>query len=375
MNATPSSRRATVALSSALVILLVLIVLAGASLRARSAAPIVANRETAPTVAVQRLAPSGFDDTVDLPALIQPLRDVRVSAEKAGTVTALLADKGERVVQGQALLRLDARSWSNAVRQADLQWREAEKDLQRWQEMRTAGAVAASDFDALRMRRDLAAVALDEARLNLNKCELLSPIAGEIVERYLERGEHAVEGAPAFRLVDVDPIKVAFDVPERHIAAVRAGQALPFRVDALPGVTFTGEVIFVAVAATAQNNAFPVELRAANPARQLRPGMIARVALPRATRAALLILPLTALLPKNGEYVVFVAQAGTAARRIVKVEAIQDKFALIASGLSAGEEVVVEGNRTLSDGMPIVTVPAPENGAGAGAPAAAGRQP
>lgn len=308
-------------------------------------------RATPVTTIVAAATP--YEDTTYLPARVEAQFDADLAVEKGGVVTEILVEKGAKVEAGQVLMKQDDATWKNVAERAEIEFREADKAMQRWEELKKAGAVSASDYDAIKARYDNAKVGLADARDQLDKCSLRSPAPGVIADRYLEVGEHAGEGAPAFRLVDADRVKLAMDVPERKISAVEAGAALAFTLEALPGRAFEGRVTFVAPAANVENNAFRVELTAANPDGAIRPGMIARATLAAKSSETAVVLPLAAVLPRKGEHIVFLLENGKASRRIVRLREIRDQYAVLASGVKDGDRVILEGNRTLADGMPV----------------------
>ena len=306
-----------------------------------------------PPVTTMLVEPVQVNDVLHLPAKVHAVFDAALALDKAGIVAELPVDRGSEIEAGQILLRLEDSIWKAGLEAAEIQHREAKREWNRWQELRKTGAVSTSEFDAVQARFDLAKVTLENARINLEKCVLRSPSAGVIADRYVEVGEHVAEGAPAFRVVNSERIKLAVDIPERDVLQVRTGMAMPFTIDSLPEHAFTGTVTFVAAAARAENNSFPAELMVENAGGSLRPGMMGRLALSRGQRINAIVLPFGAVIPKKGEYVAFVVENGKALQRLVKLDYFSDFDVVLASGLEPGEEVVIEGNRALSDGMVV----------------------
>ena len=309
--------------------------------------------EAAAAVVTLIVQPSTAEDRIYLPAIVRARFDSKLATDKPGIVAEILADKGSLVETGQILLRLEDSTWKTYAEKAEIDVREAKKELVRWQELQKTGAVSPSDFDTIKARYDTAVLALTDARIQHEKCTLKSPVRGIITDRYLEVGEHAPEGIAAFRLVDIDEVKISVDIPERNVLSITQGDALPFTVDSLPGRAFTGTVSFVSSAASEGNNSFAAELRCANADHALRPGMIARTALSRAVHKDAIVVPLSAITPRKGEYIAFVVENERASRRVVKLDAITEKEIILSSGLKPGDELVVDGNRTLADGMKV----------------------
>jgi membrane fusion protein (multidrug efflux system) len=144
---------------------------------------------------------------------------------------------------------------------------------------------------------------------------------------------------------------------------VRVGQVLPFRVPGQSDREYTGTVSFVSAEGAAGNNAFAVELTVPNVMGELRAGMLAELALVRRVMPEAVVVPLGAVIPRKGRYVVFKAVGDRAVEQSVVMETVLDSEAVISKGLKAGDELIVEGHRLLYDGS-LVRRAAPAGGAG-----------
>lgn len=335
----------------ALLLVVALIVLFGA-LRPRQEEVKPAEEKAYP-VRVLTVTPRPVTDRIELPGRIEPLQEAVLAAEKPGQVVERLADRGDVVKAGQVLLRVDARTWEAVKQRAEVEARDADRDFRRWKELEKTGAVSASDFEAIRRRKEMAEIALNEAEVFLSQCEIRAPFDGVVNDRFLEVGDHAGEGQAAFRLVRLDRVKVAFDVPEQDVFAVRPGADMAFEVAARPGRTFTGRVSYVSSQAARESNSFAVDLEADNADGLLRAGLIATVSLVRRERADAIIIPLAAVLPRKGEHLVFVVENSLAVRRRVYLDTLVGHEVVLSGGLNAGEQLVVEGHRGLQDGMKV----------------------
>jgi len=306
-------------------------------------------------VRVERIEPRRVAERMTVPGFVTAFVAAELSPEKAGRVVEVNVEKGDRVGTGDVLLRVDDRLWEVARERAEIEAREAAKDYARWQELEKTGAVSESDFDAVKRRHDLAQAGLREASVQVAQCEVRSPFTGLVDDRRVELGEYVQEGVPVFTVVDVDRVKVTLDLPERDVFSVGSGDRIPFTASVLPGQTFTGTVSFVAMTASRESNSFRIELAAANPDGVLRPGMIVEVSLVRRIVADAVVVPLNAVIAVKGEHVVFVEQDGRAERRVVRIDSISGHEAILASGVSLGDRLIVEGHRALQDGQLVGT--------------------
>lgn len=341
--------------------LVIILLLAGAILLG----VLIANRpedepveaiEESTLVEVWRVVPRDVVDLVRIPATIEPRHDVYLAAETAGRITGISVDKGDRVDKGDILLRIDSGIWEAVRRKAEAELRDAERDLRRYRELEKSGAVSEGDFENIQLRRDMAAADMERAEVELGHCTLRAPISGVVNDRMLDPGEYANEGAHVLELLDIDRVKVEMQVPEAYILAASAAEQMEFSLEVYPDRTFTGQVAFVAAKAGRQSNSFPVELECGNADGALKAGMIASVKLPGETLRDVVVLPLSSIIAEEGEYIVYIADGERAERRVVKLATILGREAVLAEGVSAGESVIVEGQRGLSDGRLISIV-------------------
>jgi RND family efflux transporter MFP subunit len=315
--------------------------------------PVEEKGEKPALVRTRRVRPRDLPDVLVLPGRINAGADVVLSAEKNGRVLAVTVDEGDRVERGQVLLRLDDRLWREGRARAGVERRESGKELARREKLRKTGAVSQSELEAAQTRAELAAVALAEFDVHISQCEVRAPVAGTVEARRVDAGEYVREGDVVFRLVDLSRVDIACDVPERDIAGVETGALVKVTVPVAGDLSLTGRVHFAASAASPGSNAFRVELRAANPGGRLKDGMIARVHLARRAAAEALAVPLGAIVPRRGDHVVYVVSADRAEARVVRLDRLVGNEAVIGAGLEGGEEIVVEGQRTLQDGALI----------------------
>lgn len=307
--------------------------------------------------------------TIEVIGRVEPNAVIRIAVEQPGLVSEIAVDKGQRVRTGDLLLRQDLRVAETALEESRLQLVEAERDLARQTELLKSGAISVRDFQGVETRAQMARVSRNRMEILLSKREIRSPSDGLIEERFLEPGDFGREGDPAFRMIDLSVVKIAFDVPEREVARVATGRVYRVRADALPGREFEGEMTFLSAHAAYENSSFAAELRLPNREEQLRPGMLARVTLDLGVLENAVAVPVHAIVPQRGEHVVFVARDGRAERRIVRIAEFGVDEAVVTSGVSPGEVLIVEGHRRLSDGQSIRV----ETAQGAGEPETGGQ--
>lgn len=343
-------------LTGVAVVLVLLVVVLHAWKRPREVVPELP--QELPAVVVEAVVPSIVQDRLLVSGEVMAWASATLASEKAGTIVMLEAERGEDVEAGARLLGIDPEIWEQALAYARIEAEDAAREFERWEQLRPTGAVAENAYDAVARRHRLAAVQLDEARVELARCVVRAPFAGRIDARHVELGEYVTEGEAVFRLVDASRLKVRTRVSERDVAELAVGEMVSFTVSASGGGSHTGRVVFVAVEAGAQTHAFDVELEVVPPLGRLRPGMIAEVAFDRRGRSEEVAVPLAAIVPHKGDHVAFVVVDGVVEQRVVRISRLSGELAVLQSGLEAGDLLVVEGQRLLRDGIRVQVVEA-----------------
>lgn len=194
------------------------------------------------------------------------------------------------------------------------------------------------------------------ARKQLADASIRAPFDGAVQSRAANIGEYVAPGTPILELVKTDPLRLRLQVPERECMLLRTGQVVHVFVEGDTN-SYPGQLARLSPALDEQSRMLLVE--ADVPARgALRPGLFARARLIIDEHQEGLCVPASALVRFAGIEKVVVVKGGKALEKTVVTGRRGPGWAEIISGLSAGEEVVVEpgGLRT---GQPVaVTRPA-----------------
>jgi RND family efflux transporter MFP subunit len=110
-----------------------------------------------------------------------------------------------------------------------------------------------------------------------------APFAGVVTERYVEVGQYVRQDTKVVALVDLDPLRLEFTVPEASLAAVKEGNKVTFTVSAYPDRSFDGTVKYVGAAVREATRDLVTEAIVPNADKFLRPGMFASVLLETGT--------------------------------------------------------------------------------------------
>jgi len=275
---------------------------------------------------------------------------------------------------------LDETKPAAVLAEAEASFRLGEATFARSQQLFQEKLISQQEFDqvAATFARNRASVEL--MKRQLKDARIYAPFAGTVGARNISPGQVISRNTVLTSLVDLDPVKVEFYVPERFLSQVAVGQTIAIRVAAFPERTFSGEVYFVAAQLDAETRKALVKARIPNPNRELKPGMFANLDLTLTLRDRAIVIPEIAVLYDGDQARVFVVDSNqVAVLRPVQVGLRLPGLAEIVGGLQAGERVVVEGTQKVVPGAKVSTDPPPGPGvpgagassgaAGAGAPA------
>jgi membrane fusion protein (multidrug efflux system) len=312
-----------------------------------------------PPVAVEA-APveiSAVEDEVKAIGSLRANEQVVVRPEIAGRITQFLFEEGARVEKGAVLVRIDDAALQAELAQANTALTLSKRNFDRAQELFRRDAASTRARDEAQAKLDSDRANLELARTRLAKTQIRAPFAGTIGLRLVSVGAYVSPGQDIVDLVNADPIKVDFSIPERFLPAVKVGQSLDVTVDAYPEDSFAGEVYAVAPQIDQQGRALALRARIANPAGKLKPGLFARVRLITQVRPNAVVIPEQAVFARNDGWFVFtvvdgkakLAKIATGIRRAGKVE--------VVTGLKKGDVVVSAGHIKLREGAPVKVLP------------------
>jgi len=321
-----------------------------------SMAEVAGNDRRAPAipVSVAVVEPVSIRDVVFLPGETEAYEDVKIAANTSGRVEWIGPREGQRVKKGDLLAKIDVSALKASLEHAQAAYELADDLYQRRRRLYDNKIIAREELDQSETQLKLAAADLEQIKVRYSHGFPKSPVTGIVNELYLEVGEYAEAGKPIANIVNIDRIKINVQVPELDVRYVEKGQTTPIRIDAFAERMFTGTVDFVAFKADAATKTFLVRSIIENPAHNIRPGMIGRVAFVRRTIPDALTAPLFAVVDKGGERIVFIERDGVAQSRIISIGVIEGDRVQITSGLNAGDHLIVRGHTEVEDGMRVI---------------------
>jgi membrane fusion protein (multidrug efflux system) len=299
-----------------------------------------------------------FAQQVEALGTVRANESIDLTAKVAGRVTAIKFREGQQVKAGDVLIELDSDEARADLAAAEAAAADSRSQYRRSQELFQTHVLSAAQLDQINATLLANEAKVQAARSRLNDRILSAPFAGRVGLRNISLGGLVSPGAVITTLDDTSVVKLDFSVPEVFLSQVKEGLQIHARTSAYRDTSFTGHVTSVDTRVDPVSRAVTVRAQIENRDGRLKPGMFMTVQLVRPEGKALLI-PEQAVVPEGDSKYVFVVREGKAQRVPVQIGRRRPGEVEVVEGLSAQDQIVVEGTQKLRDGARVkISAPA-----------------
>ena len=311
-------------------------------------------------VRLMEIAASSDSRILSFPGSVGAAQTSELSFQVPGKIAEIPVREGQIIDQGTPVARLDTTDYELALREAEVRLAQLDKELARYERLSAEGHVSASNLDETEAQRDLAAVAVDKARQNLEYTRLEAPFDAVVAERLVDPFTNINAATPVVLLQDISSLDIEISVPEIVFARVRKEDVrkMTATFPAEPDQRFPLTMKEYSTDPDPSTRTYDVTLSMARPDQvNILPGMSASVEVEIARpEGDVITVPMGAVTSESeGEFHVWVydADAGTVSKRAVELGGVNADQAEIISGLEPGETIAAAGAGFLSDNMRV----------------------
>ena len=207
---------------------------------------------------------------------------------------------------------------------------------------------APEDVQAAELSLKSAQIALEQAKSNLKKSQLIAPFDGIVADVNIQVGQMSSASTQPIIVVDLSRLEAQVNISETDLPRIKVGQTVQVTFDALTGQTFAGKVVEVALVGAVTQGVvnYPVTIALDQADNQIRPGMTANVTIVVEQRDNILLVSNRAVKIVNKQRVVNVIKDGKPTPVAVTLGMSGDSQSEAISGLDEGDVVVVQQTTT-----------------------------
>jgi multidrug efflux system membrane fusion protein len=317
-----------------------------------------------------------------MPVLIEAVgtveseHSVQIRAQVSGVLQSVLFKEGDPVKAGQVLFQIDPRTFKAQYNQTlaamarnKAQLENARAQQERMEPLLKREFITRQEYDvAVTSAKSLEAAvqadqaAAEQARIQLEYSSIRAPIAGRTGALAVKPGNlvpAAGGGAPLVTINSMNPILVAFSIPERQLEEIRRNQnEKDMRIEILPDLNgpsvAQGKLVFIDNTVTTQTGTVLLKTRVDNPQELLWPGQFANVRIVLKIEPDAVVVPEAAVQPgQEGPFVYLIDDESKVRVRPVKVSRQIGGEVVISSGIKAGTQVITEIPQALQAGVTV----------------------
>lgn len=308
-------------------------------------------------VLVTEIQPTSFQHFIDVQGLVDAEQNVAIQPQMPGLVTKVLVAEGQTVQAGQLLAELD-----NSIASAQLISLQPQLDLatdlfnrqKRLWEQKVGSEV---QYLQAKAGKESLEKNLNVLREQIDMAQIKSPISGVVDYVSLKVGQYAAPSFdPAFRVVNMNQLKVKSQLAESYIAQVKKGDPVAlYFPDAQ--LELTANLSHVAKVIDPMTRTFVVESKLTGNTANLRPNMVSVMKIVDYKNDAAFVIPVNLIQnAQNTQYVYIVVKENgknIARRKTLQVGKTYNSQAEILGGLAPGDKLITTGYLDVTDGTEV----------------------
>jgi len=312
-----------------------------------------AKKKTGPVgVNVMIVKDTTVDNNIDVTGSIDANEKVNLVSETAGNITGIFFTEGSSVKKGQLLVKVYNQDLMASLKQNDYQVALAKQNEYRNSVLLQKEAISQQEYDTSLTSLNTLKAQSDVLKAQIAKTEIRAPFSGTIGLRNISPGGYLSPSTSIASLVNIDPAKVTFSVPERYLALIKPGTKINFTVQS-SRKNFNATVYAIEPAIDLSSRTITVRAKAANPDNLLKAGAFAKINLTLDQIAKTIMVPTQCVIPDLKDNKVFVVHKGIAVPKIVKTDLRTDTKIEVISGLKAGDSLIISGLIQIRPKVPV----------------------
>lgn len=296
-----------------------------------------------------------FQNKISLTGSVEANEQIQIRTQVPGMIEKLYFDEGTSVKKGSILLKIEDSELRARMMEAKTRESLARETERRASLLLEKAAISKEEYEVA--QADLRSLEAQTQLISsqLEKTVIRAPFEGKIGLRNVSQGSYLTTDVVIANLVDSDPVKISFSLPEKYAANLNLSSALTFTIAGYKD-NFSGKIYAIEPAVNPLTRAIEVKAIADNKEGKILPGAFANVSLSLSNIDKALLIPSQAIVPIQNGKKIFIASNGKAKGvNIVTSVRTEDKV-LVESGIQPGDTILTSGVLTLKENTPVKVI-------------------
>ena len=250
-------------------------------------------------VEVMRISASEVNRELTLQGQLEPLRRLQIVGQTGGLVDVIAAKRGQRVKQGDLLVKLDLETKKADLAEANARVKAAADEQRAAANLQKRGLQSGLALSQANAQLASAVASRDRISLRIKQTEILAPFDGVLNDLMVEQGELIERGMRVADIVDDSGFKVSATAAQQVVQQIKPGQAVVARM--ITGEELAGKITYLSSIADPTTRSFTVEAEVTNTEQALAAGVSATLVVPVESVAAAQVSPSALALGLDGE--------------------------------------------------------------------------
>lgn len=300
-----------------------------------------------------------FKHFVELQGNVNTKQNLIIYPEYSGILTRVFVKDGQQVSKGQKLAKIDDGGLSQQVTQLQIQADLAKTTFERQERLWNQKIGSEIQYLQAKSTYESQQEAVSQLQQQIGKTIVRAPFSGTIDDVITEQGSVVTIGqSQLFRIVNLEDMYIEINVPERYISSIIQGKDVLVDFPIL-GKTINAKVRQAGNFINPANRTFKIEVAVPNKDKTIKPNLTAKLKINDYTNEKVILIP-QSIISENAEgqqYVYTIKDKNenkaSAKRVIIETGKTQGDYIEVLSGLQNGNEIIVEGARSVKDGQEV----------------------
>lgn len=317
-------------------------------------------------VTTAKVGRKDFKRYVEIQGLVEADDLVDATAEVAGRIIQLTVKEGDNVRKGQLVAKLDLEQVNKQIAELETSLDLANTVYERQKRLWDQNIGSEMQYLQAKNSKERLEKSLETLKFQLEKSIVYAPISGVVERLILQGGELATPGMPIVQILNTGKLKVVADVPESYLRSVKRGDWVTVKFPALD-LEQKARVSLLGRTIDPSNRTFAVEAGINGSQKLIKPNLLAIMLIQDFEEKNAITVPINMVQQElSGKDFVYIKGEGTDGAIAKKIyvetgESYQGEI-IIKAGLNGGEELIIDGARSLAENELIAVQNASENG-------------